>query len=226
MKKCPHCSILNTDEAEVCDCGFVFASDWLKWHDPGPGNPFGVRLLDCRPLTWNWVATTKDPSIAQRFVRLRTSDGKDLINATISNSVRLPANLVLPHNGVALEGVVFKADSMEVKWDIYIYNSVFLFSRSWTGDLYYRALATVGPTSIRIAEIECPESEAELAPSHVYFLLGTHAMGRALPHRLPAATPHEPMTMATLSFSLFGRFACYATFDDITRTPIQHRDPK
>ena len=35
MKKCAHCSILNADEAEVCDCGFVFASGRLGTPIPG-----------------------------------------------------------------------------------------------------------------------------------------------------------------------------------------------
>jgi hypothetical protein len=122
---------------------------------------------------------------------------------------------------VSLEGIVFKAPSMDVKWDIYVYDSVFLFARSWTGDLCYRAFATVGSSEIHITGIECSRSDAKIAASHVYFLIGTHAMGRVLPHRLPEGTPEDPMTMATLSFSLFGNLGCYATFDDITRIPIK-----
>ena len=193
----------------------------LTWYDPGPENPFGIRLLDCRAVTWNLVATTADRTIAERHVLLRDSDGKELVDAAIPDPVRLPVSLKFPHNGAPLEGVVFKAGSMEVKWDIYIYNSVFLFARSWTGELCYRAVASVGPTEIHITEIECSNSDAALASSHVYFLIGTHAMGRVLPHRLPNSTPDDPMTMATLSFSLFGRFGCYATFEDITRIPIK-----
>ena len=110
---------------------------------------------------------------------------------------------------------------MDVKWDIYIYDSIFLFARSWTGQLCYRAFATVGLSAIHVTEIECSRADAEIAASHVYFLTGTHAMGRVLPHRLPAGTSEDPMTMATLSFSLFGRLGCYATFDDITSIPIR-----
>jgi len=198
-----------------CGDGYSF-----KWNDPGPENPFGIRVFDCRPLTWHVVATTKDKAIAERYNVLRRSDGKDLIGAPINDSVRCPVSLKFPHNGATLEGIVFKADSMDVKWDIYIYNSIFLFARSWTGELCYRAVAAVGPSQIHITEIECPRSEAKIAASHVYFLMGTHAMRRVLPHRLPEGTPEDPMTMATLSFSLFGRLGCYASFEDITAIPI------
>ena len=192
----------------------------FKWYDPGPENPFGIRLLDCRPLTWHVVATTKDKAIAERYNLLRGSDGRDLIGAPIKDSIRRHVCLKFPHNGATLEGIVYKADSMDVKWDIYIYSSTFLFVRSWTGELRYRAVASVGQSELEITDIECPRSDADIAASHVYFLIGTHAMRRVLPHRLPEDTPKDPMTMATVSFSLFGKFGCYATFEDITRIPI------
>ena len=192
----------------------------FKWYETGPENPFGVRLLDCRPLTQTVVATTTDRSIAERYNFLRASDGRDLIAARITDSIRCPASLRFPHNGAPLEGVIFKAPSMDVKWDIYIYDSVFLFARSWTGELRYRAFATVGASEIQVTEIECPQSDAKTAASNVYFLIGTHAMGRVLPHRLPEGTPEDPMAMASLSFSLFGKLGCYATFEDITGIPI------
>jgi hypothetical protein len=197
------------------DTQFVF-----KWHDPGPGNPFGIRVLDCRSLTLSVIATTKDKAVAERYNFLRGSDGSDLIGAAIEDPIHVPVSLKFPHNGEKLEGIVFKAGSMDVKWDIYVYDSVFLFARSWTGELCYRAVATIGLSEIHITEIECPRSDAKIAASHVYFLMGTHAMRRVLPHRLPEDTPDDPMTIATLSFSLFGKFGCYATFEGITQIPI------
>jgi hypothetical protein len=109
------------------------------------------------------VSTTADLAIAARYNALRGSDGRDLVEAPIEDAVRVSTSLEFPHDGSALEGVVSKADAMEVKWDIYIYGSVFLIARSWTGDLIYRARAAVGATEIRITEIECPSAHAELA---------------------------------------------------------------
>lgn len=196
--------------------GTTFTSDpSYRWCDPGPENPFPVRYLDVRPLTQTVVAAS-NMEIAEKYLARRQSDGRDVIDAQIKDSCRIPAALRLPHDGAALEGVVFKSDSFDVKWDIYVYDSVFLFARSWSGDLVYRAFATVAPDHIAIHEIECPRDETEIAPSHVYFLLGAHAMRRVLPHRLPADTPKDPETMAVTSFSLFGNLACYATFEDIT----------
>ena len=192
----------------------------FKWYEPGPDNPFGIRVLDCRPVTWNLIATTKDPSVAERYTMLRGSDGRDLVDAPIRDSVRIHTSLTLPHDGSALEGIVSKSEAMEVKWDIYVYGSVFLFARSWTGELCYRAVASVGPSAIEISEIECPASEADVAASDVYFLLGTHAMGRVLPHRVPDSVDRDPKTVAYWSFAQFGRVGCYAAFEDITDIPI------
>jgi hypothetical protein len=83
------------------------------------------------------VSTTADLAIAARYNALRGSDGRDLVEAPIEDAVRVSTSLEFPHDGSALEGVVSKADAMEVKWDIYIYGSVFLIARSWSGDLIF-----------------------------------------------------------------------------------------
>jgi hypothetical protein len=147
-----------------------------------------------------------------------------LIDQPIGDAVRVAASLEFPHDGASLEGIVSKADCMEVKWDIYIYDSVFLFARSWTGELQFRAWATIGATAIRISEIECSKEQSDLAAEHVYFLIGTHAMGRVLPHRVPCDASADPPQIALLSCAWFGKLGCYAAFEDITRVPIEVGD--
>ncbi len=139
----------------------------LKWH-PGSENPFGVRILDCRSVTWNLISTTGDPQIAAQYTALRSSDGKNLIDLPIQDAVRIDASLSFPHNGAVLEGIASKSDTMEVKWDIYIYDSIFLIARSWTGELRYRAFANVGTAEIGISEIECCADDAGVARSQVF----------------------------------------------------------
>jgi len=192
----------------------------LKWYDPGQDNPFPIRILDVRSFTWNVLATTSDQRIAGSFNAQRHSDGREFIDTAIENASTVACHLVFPHNGDPLEGIVFKADSMDVKWDIYIYDSVFLFVRSWTGQLQYRAFANVGPDKIIIHTIESSASNVETARQAVYFLLATHAMGRVLPHTIPSDTPQNAQQIALLSFSMYGNRGCYATFEDITAIPI------
>lgn len=191
------------------------------WHEPGDDNPFGIRVLDIRPLTHTLVSTAQNPDIAESFGRQRYSDGRDLIDAKIESPETVSCALRFPHNGAPLEGIVFKAKSMESKWDIYIYDSVFLFARSWTGDLVYRAWAEVGDDAIAISKIQASANNAEIAARAVYFLLGSHAMGRVLPHPLTTdLSPEETHQIALWSFSVFGNRACYATFEDLTSYEI------
>ncbi len=191
-----------------------------KWYEVGEDNPFGIRVLDVRDLTWNVVATTSDRGIAESFNTQRQSDGREFIDAQLDDTETVSCDLSFPHNGDALEGIVYKADSMDVKWDIYIYDSVFLFVRSWTGQLQYRALAEITDRDIRIGRIQTPKEHVETAVQAVYFLIGTHAMGRVLPHTIPAETPRDPQQIALLSFSMYGNLACYATYEDITQIEI------
>ncbi len=192
----------------------------FKWYDPGDDNPFDIRVLDVRGLTWNVAATTNDRRIAESFNAQRQSDGRDLISAKIDNAQSVACDLMIPHNGDVLKGIVYKANSMDIKWDIYIYDSVFLIARSWTGQLQYRAFAEIGDQHIHIHKIETLPEHVETAPQAVYFILGTHAMGRVLPHTIPRDTPDDPQKIALLSFSLYGNLACYATYDDVTRIEI------
>lgn len=192
----------------------------FKWYDPGEENPFPVRILDVRRLTWNVVATTNDAEVAESFNAQRQSDGREYIDAEIENATTVECNLAFPHNGDPLEGVIYKADSMDVKWDIYIYDSAFLFVRSWTGQLQYRALADITDTEILITEIETSADHVETAPQAVYFLLATHAMGRVLPHTIPRDVPDDPQHIGLWSFSMYGKLGCYATYEDVTHIEI------
>lgn len=192
----------------------------MRWHEPGDDNPFPIRVLDVRGFTWNVIATTSDANIATSFNAQRHANGREVIDAEIENATTIDCHLEFPHNGDAVEGIVSKADSMEVKWDIYVYDSVFLFVRSWTGQVQYRAFAEITETCIRITRVECAREHQQIAVQSVYFLIGTHAMGRVLPHTIPQDTPDDPQRISLLSFSMYGKIACYATYDDITQIAI------
>ena len=109
---------------------------------------------------------------------------------------------------------------MEEKWDIYIYDSTLIFCRSWTGIPHYRAKVEISPSSIRINQIETSSEQAEIAPQVVYFLAASHAMGITIPHPISKDVSDDPMDIASHSFSHFGRFACFATREDVTQVVL------
>jgi len=44
---------------------------------PADANPFGVDIVDCRPITRDAVAFTSHQEVADSFLRLRESDGRE-----------------------------------------------------------------------------------------------------------------------------------------------------
>lgn len=192
----------------------------FKWYEIGEGNPFNKKILDIRSFTLSMIATTSSKEVAVKYSALRGSLGEEYKGASVPNAKSISTSLKYPHNGAALEGIVFKADSMDCKWDIYIYNDVFYFTRSWTGDLGYKATARIHADSIELTTIECSVEDDELiAVNNVHFLIMAHALGKVYPHMIPKEFQRDK-EIALYSFSTFGNKACYATYEPVTDTVI------
>jgi hypothetical protein len=190
----------------------------FRWYEPGGENLFNKKVLDVRSLTWTMCAVTGDSAVAQRFNELRSSDGKHLLDKHMENPVTYECALVYPYSGEAPSGPVFKAGSMEEKWDIYVYDSIFYFARSWTGYPVFKAYADISDTAISIRRIDlnAPVAEApalERAVQDVHFLMLSHVFNRVCPHHIPPDVPDDPRLIAIYSFKIFGNKACYATRD-------------
>ncbi len=100
----------------------------LKWYEIGDdGNPFNKRILDIRDFTQTMLAFSEDDSINKQFYRLRQNDGSAYPEIDTSEFMTINCNLCYEHDGKSLNGPIFKADTMEAKWDIYCYNNIFYF---------------------------------------------------------------------------------------------------
>jgi hypothetical protein len=192
----------------------------FMWYEVGENNPFNKRILDIRPFTQHMTSTTKDPKIAEAFLRNRASIGKEYTGHEFKNCISIDVKLVYPHNGAKIEGAGYKAKAMEDKWDIYAWNDIIYFVRSWGGELCYKAFITYNDDSFTIYKIEfeglhTPPIEQSLVINNVHFLISTLAFKAVQPHKIPQQlrTNEE---IAAYSFSLFGRNCWYATYDDIT----------
>lgn len=193
----------------------------FKWYDIGDDNPFNKRILDIRSFTGTMVATTSDKKVAEKYNSLRNSIGEEYKGKTIPNSSKSTIKLEYPHNGTELKGIAFKAESMDCKWDIYVYDNFFYFTRSWTGDLVYKVKAEILKDKIKLVEIEHnDEINSVEAENNVHFLIMTHAVGQPFPHTVPKDMINEK-DIAIWSFGQFGNRACYATYDNIIDTEIK-----
>ena len=188
-------------------------------------NPFGVDLLDCRAFTGSTTAFAKDPKVTDSFAMLRRSKGDEHRGAPPEQEAICPCDLRYAHNGQVEDGPLFKAEVMEDKWDIYLYDNYLYFARSWTGTLEYRARVTFDEREAHVVAVEARREMVEDDPAYavaaVDFLIRSHLYGQPIPHPLPRSAGEDPRQLAVLSFSMYGRKALYGTFADTTRVRMQ-----
>jgi hypothetical protein len=170
------------------------------------------------------VSTTEDPNVATRFVELRKSTGKQYIGKLPPNAVTVQCELAYPHTGQCKDGPLFVAEVMEDKWDIYLYDGYVYFTRSWTGDLVFRAKISFTASQATITSIDANVQVASQSPTFIVrqvdFLVKSHLYKRQVPHPLPADLPNEIQSIALYSFSQYGRWASFATYEDTSQICI------
>jgi hypothetical protein len=196
----------------------------LVWLEPDQ-NPFGLRILDCRPFSTTMISTTKDPNIAARFTHLRSVRGEEHRGRHPEDALIVPCNLTYLFNGESRDSPLFVAQQMEDKWDIYQYDGYLYFARSWTSDLALRATIAFKEKEAVITEIEANRAkvldDSALAVKMVDFLVKTHLYHQEAPHPFPQGIPEEKKTLALYSFSEYGRWAFYGSFEDTTTVRVQ-----
>jgi hypothetical protein len=198
-------------------------ADALRWLEPEQ-NPWGLRLLDCRPLTLTSTSTTDDPRTARSFANFRLSRGSQHKGLSPANSSRLECDLRFPFNGESDDGPLFLADVMEDKWDIYLYDDHLYFARSWSGELRLRAKIDFAAPEARIPWVEA-DLRGELGDpifviSTVDFLMKSHLYRSETPHPIPQGHSDDPQKIAAFSMNVFGRWASFAKLGDTTGIPL------
>jgi hypothetical protein len=86
------------------------------------------------------------------------------------------------------DGPIFKAATMDEKWDIYLHRPFLYFARSWTGDLIYRTCTDFADGDSTVVEIVYDAStneSAEFAIRSVDFLSKSHCLGAAVANPPP-----------------------------------------
>ncbi len=183
-------------------------------------NQFGIDILDCSEFCQSMVSTTSDPNLATSFVQLRSSLGEQYRGIFPPNLTWYECNLSYPYDGQHKDGPLFKAEEMEDKWDIYLFDEILYFTRSWSGDLVFVAKASFGLNQVHLksagANAELKQ-DCEDTIAVVDYLMKRLLYGMIVPHPLPKDLPNDPDTLALFSFSQYGRYAIYGTYTDTTQ---------
>lgn len=190
----------------------------FKWLEPlTDKNPFNKKVLDIRAFTWNIIVAPDDENLVKKYTELRSIEGEEYIDKSIEDAEAHDTYMEFPHNGSKIEGILYKSESMNIKWDIYTYQKVIYFTNSWTGKLIYKAyLDILESKNVAIRKIEYPKTIGfEIANSAIYYLIKSHIEETPFPHRVPMNLKTE-IEIAHYSSEQYGSKACYACYEDVT----------
>jgi hypothetical protein len=180
-------------------------------------NPFTVDGFDCLSFVRAMKAGAADPAVAQRFGELRKITGSSYAGQLPQDPVEIGSKLEYPGEQVR-DGMLYKAEKMEQKWDIYLYQQHLYFCRSWTGNLVYVAAFAMANGKISVDTIwaarEALSDEPSFAIREVDYLIKSHVMQARVPHPLPPDLPKDAEAIGQYSFGQYGSMCCFGTYAD------------
>jgi len=192
----------------------------LKWLEAAE-NPFGARVFDCREYALKRGSTSKNPGITTKFFETRKTDGMEYLGKFPGNWIKTIVNLDFRLTGHRSyqdgipDGILFKAQSMEQKWDIYKYAGFIFFVRSWTGELVYFCNYLPAESGFKtdlvvLDRSKMDEDDPLFEIRNIEFLLLSHVLDMQVPHPIPKLIKDCPEAIASYSFSMFGNRGLFA----------------
>jgi len=188
----------------------------LPWIEANQ-NPWGIRLLDLRPVTKAMLATSKDPQCASNAISYNGEDGTTFVNQEPADNTVITTDIIIPIDKMLAPGVLFMPETMEHKWAIYFHNDTLIFVRSWLRQVMVTAKTRQGENKLVIESVNGKflnnESPA-LTRSILKFLLASYAIGEVIPAPIVAALAIKPQDAALWAFSTYGNKADVGVFDE------------
>jgi hypothetical protein len=192
----------------------------FNWLMPGKNNPYAKKMLDIRSLTQQNSIFTHSKRVQKKFTELRTMDAGHFKTTRFEHSKVLDCHIAYP-TALNHEGVLYRANTLNDKWDIFLKDDQVYFSRSLSGELVFRSHVSKMNNKFIVDSIEYAQGdifydEPELAISYVHFLLLSHVMNIILPHTIPMILNDlDTMGIALFSYNQFGRKCWFASKENI-----------
>jgi hypothetical protein len=201
----------------------------IPWIDAGQ-NPWGVPVLDVRPVTLNMLSTSSDRQCAVNAISFGGEDGTCFIGVEPEPATSVPAALRYPIDRHLADGALFLPRAMEQKWAIFLHRGRVIFVRSWTRQVTAVADVEVADGVATLTRIHgsfgaehdesgrdaaVDDADRALRVRTADFLMRTHVLGTPFPAPIPPGAEAEPRAVAMGCMSWFGELAEFATPDAI-----------
>ena len=186
-------------------------------------NPWGVPVLDVRPVTLQMLAFSEDPKCAQNAGSFGQDDGTSFIGIEPAGPGSIPVGLRFPIDRILADGALFVPSQMEHKWAIYFHRGHMIFIRSWLRKVQVVARIETEGDYIEVVDLRGQFAESDEEPSLTRrvldYLLRSHALNMVYPAPLPRGLEADPKKAAAWCFSMFGNRVQFATPHALPTTP-------
>ena len=193
------------------------ALPWLE-----ASNPWGIRLLDLRPVTQHMLSSSKDPLAAQNAVSYNGEDGSSFWGIRPDSTRVMETALAFVTEGRLEAGVLFLPNTMEHKWAIFFDGTTISFVRSWQRKVLVIARTSQQENVLTVDRIEgmfTSEESPAFTKAMLVFLLNSHCAKEIVPAPLSLSLSDDTYNAGLWAFSLYGNMAHVGVFsEDILAT--------
>ncbi|MCA9718450.1 MAG: ankyrin repeat domain-containing protein [Myxococcales bacterium] len=197
---------------------------WISAED----NPWGVPVLDLRPVTLGMSSYSENPICAQNAVSFSGEDGTCFIEQVPAEASEWPVALRYRVADELADGVLFTPEVMEHKWALFFFRDRarvdrgrVLCVRSWTRTVQAVAEGTLDGEQLVLDTLRgtiVSDARAEAQARALDFLIRSHALDEIYPAPIEGMEA-APQTAALTCFSLWGNRALYATHHPLPDDP-------
>lgn len=186
----------------------------LRWIEAAD-NPWGVRVLDVRPVTLGMISMSADPQCASNAISFARDDGIGFIGEEPPVPRVADTSLRFPIDRMLADGALFLPREMEQKWALFYHRREVICVRSWLRKVQVVAHVEQRDGHVEITRIRGTfgdeDEESEFTARMLDFLLRSHALEMVYPAPLPTGLESDPQAAAMWCMSMFGNRALVAT---------------
>jgi hypothetical protein len=191
-------------------------AEQVRWLDASAANPWGVPVLDVRPVTLTMLSFTQSRQLAENAMSYGREDGSSFVGQSPPTQRTVPAALPYRVDRVLADGVLFVPETMEHKWAVFARGNRILCVRSWLREVHVTAdVRIIDSGHAEITSITgvfaADDEPADFTARTLDYLLRTHVLREEYPVPLLDGMADDPKSAALACMSWFGNMAHFAT---------------